>query len=176
MPKPSDDLEILKNFSGCVRLLTVDCFYCEAWLMSKKTKYVLKRVLPVACIIGLLQFFFTSVLPRQFEMGIPPAVLITTSSFFSMGNGLVCVFWSISLAKKHDLKYPSDDPANEWPHSKKRFNRRLHGCRFCNSSWRELRAQHDRVNNVGSLLNCRCQWLLTKVLFHNSDRDNGSKE
>ena len=54
--------------------------------MPKKTKYVLKRVLPVACILGLLQFLFTSVLPRQFEMGIPPAVLITTSSFFFNGQ------------------------------------------------------------------------------------------
>ena len=74
--------------------------------MQAKTKLVLKTVLktivPVSVVLGFLQFLFTSVIPKQLDMPMPPGVMAATNMAFMTGNGFIVVFLAIQLAVKAD--------------------------------------------------------------------------
>jgi hypothetical protein len=70
--------------------------------MQVKTKLVLKTIVPVSVVLGFLQFLFASVIPKQLDMPMPVAVLVTTNMAFMTGNGFIVVFLAIRLAAKAD--------------------------------------------------------------------------
>jgi hypothetical protein len=70
--------------------------------MQRKTESILKTIVPVSLVLGFLQFLFTAVIPKQLDMPMPVAVLVTTNMAFMTGNGFIVVFLAIRLAAKAD--------------------------------------------------------------------------
>ena len=70
--------------------------------MQVKTKLVLKTIVPVSLVLGSLQFLFTSVIPKQLDMPMPPGVMVATNMAFMTGNVFVCIFLALKLSAKAD--------------------------------------------------------------------------
>ena len=70
--------------------------------MSEKKKYIAKRIVPVALVIGLLPYLFTAVLPKQLALEMDAGVFYIANFGGMMLNILVCWFLRQNLAAKFD--------------------------------------------------------------------------
>ena len=78
--------------------------------MSEKKKYIAKRIVPVALVIGLLPFLFTAVLPKQLDLEMDAGVFYIANFGGIMLNILVCWFLSRNLAAKIDAANSNESP------------------------------------------------------------------
>ena len=70
--------------------------------MQRKTKSILKTIVPVSLVIGFIQFLFTAVIPKRLDMPMPAGVMATATMSFSMLNVFVCIFLALKLSAKAD--------------------------------------------------------------------------
>jgi len=80
--------------------------------VSDQIKYVLLRIIPASLFLGLVQFLFTSVIPKQLGIEVSAGVQAVSNMFFSMSNVFLCLFLARKLSTNFNAAKSEDSADN----------------------------------------------------------------